>query len=175
MLSDVQIETSETDILVHIDTVRAEKILRQNCRLSGIPAAECHTFTFEIQNRSDVRVRSRNENCREFHVGIAHREHFTASARSTMDADVREVGIPGNVNDFIEKRFNLSFVIREQHVVARNSARSEKIIDHFPDRHDLRIISDRAYSNTLGFGHTRRLYSCWDSCAKHSPPRRGGD
>ena len=27
--------------------------------------------------------------------------------------------------------------IREQHVVTWNPARSEKIIDHFPDRHDL--------------------------------------
>src|SRR5213594_193092 len=146
---------------------------------SPLPAPQLRSYPYRRAcrrpDRSDAGVRSCNENRREFNVGVAHCQDFATSAAPAMHPDICKIRIPRNVDRPAEKRFNLGFVIREQHVVTWDPARSEKIIDHFPDRHDLRIISDRAYRNTLSFGHTRRLYSCWDSGAKHSPPRRGGE
>ena len=149
VLADVGVETQQSHLVVLRDALTAQIVHRHDRRLYGVGASERERLATKVGGRCEL-AGSPHEQRVELDVGIAHREDAARAIGRSVHTDVREVGVPRDIDPIAEQSLDLRFIVREQHEIHLDRRAPEVLADALPDRDDLGVIRDRSDHKSLG-------------------------
>jgi hypothetical protein len=117
---------------------------RQDAGLRRIATADRQRLALQVGNRVDAGVGANDDPCPEIAVRVAHAERPRRFVGPLPHANVRQRRVPRDIDVPFEQRFDLPFVIREEHEVHWRAFTLEMVAYAFPNRDDFGVVGDGA-------------------------------
>jgi hypothetical protein len=143
VLAEVAVEPLGAGVDRGVEARCSQEVDRQQVCLRRVGIAEADAGPAEVAQVAHRGVDGRHEVGAPADVGVAHRERHSAPSGRADGLDVREVGVPRQVDGPGEERVHLRFVAVEEDGFDRCTAIGEPLFEGCPDRADLRVVHDR--------------------------------